>query len=210
MVVGLVETHGRRETEALLEGMEVMPRRRVGASGGDVGTNSTWMPRWRGRRACCWWTSWPIPTPRAPVMNVAGRTSGNCWMPDSGGVHHPERAACGIAGRDGGRSRGWKSGRRCRTRCSTRPRSSWWIFRRPICGGGSTRGGSTWNPGGGGFGEFLPGSEPDRLAGDGVAAGRRSRGPRHPAVPSGFDRRGPVEVRTGCWWRWGPVRIRRS
>jgi len=29
VVVGLVETHGRRETEALLEGLEVLPRRRV-------------------------------------------------------------------------------------------------------------------------------------------------------------------------------------
>src|SRR4249919_3636983 len=29
IVVGLVETHGRKETEALLEGLEVLPRRRV-------------------------------------------------------------------------------------------------------------------------------------------------------------------------------------
>ena len=29
IVVGIVETHGRRETEALLEGLEVVPRRRV-------------------------------------------------------------------------------------------------------------------------------------------------------------------------------------
>src|SRR5271168_5419739 len=28
VVVGIVETHGRRETEALLEGLEVVPRRR--------------------------------------------------------------------------------------------------------------------------------------------------------------------------------------
>src|SRR5262245_36714324 len=28
-VVGVVETHGRRETEALLEGLEIIPRRRV-------------------------------------------------------------------------------------------------------------------------------------------------------------------------------------
>src|SRR3954451_20145270 len=29
IVVGVVETHGRRETEALLDGLEIVPRRRV-------------------------------------------------------------------------------------------------------------------------------------------------------------------------------------
>src|SRR5215475_10790169 len=29
VVVGVVETHGRKETEALLEGLETIPRRRV-------------------------------------------------------------------------------------------------------------------------------------------------------------------------------------
>ena len=29
IVVGVVETHGRKETEALLEGLEVIPRRRI-------------------------------------------------------------------------------------------------------------------------------------------------------------------------------------
>ena len=33
IVVGIVETHGRRETEALLEGLEVVPRRRVRIQG---------------------------------------------------------------------------------------------------------------------------------------------------------------------------------
>src|SRR5215813_12190007 len=32
-VVGVVETHGRRETEALLEGLEVIPRREVDYKG---------------------------------------------------------------------------------------------------------------------------------------------------------------------------------
>src|ERR1044071_3778995 len=30
VVVGVVETHGRAETEALLKGLEVVPRRRIG------------------------------------------------------------------------------------------------------------------------------------------------------------------------------------
>src|ERR1700735_1361039 len=29
IVIGVVETHGRKETEALLEGLEVIPRRRI-------------------------------------------------------------------------------------------------------------------------------------------------------------------------------------
>src|SRR5260370_32035077 len=29
IIIGIVETHGRRETEALLEGLEVVPRRRI-------------------------------------------------------------------------------------------------------------------------------------------------------------------------------------
>src|SRR5215831_14454319 len=33
MVIGVVETHGRRETEALLEGLEVIPRREVDYKG---------------------------------------------------------------------------------------------------------------------------------------------------------------------------------
>ena len=30
VVIGIVETHGRRETEALLEGLEIIPRRASG------------------------------------------------------------------------------------------------------------------------------------------------------------------------------------
>src|SRR3954469_8596498 len=33
VVVGVVETHGRAETEALLDGLEVMPRRRIDHKG---------------------------------------------------------------------------------------------------------------------------------------------------------------------------------
>src|SRR5689334_2892097 len=33
VVVGVVETHGRRETEALLEGLEVIPRRHIAYRG---------------------------------------------------------------------------------------------------------------------------------------------------------------------------------
>ncbi|HEX2465624.1 MAG TPA: DUF4118 domain-containing protein, partial [Thermoanaerobaculia bacterium] len=36
VVVGLIETHGRRETEALLEGLEVLPRRRLEYKGREL------------------------------------------------------------------------------------------------------------------------------------------------------------------------------
>src|ERR1051326_9365389 len=36
VVVGVVETHGRPETEALLRGLEVIPRRRVEYRGGAI------------------------------------------------------------------------------------------------------------------------------------------------------------------------------
>jgi hypothetical protein len=64
VVVGLVETHGRPETAALLEGLEVTPRSRAD-------------PR------CCWSTNWRTPTCRAAATNVAGRTSPSCWTPAS-------------------------------------------------------------------------------------------------------------------------------
>src|SRR5579871_3120867 len=33
VVIGIVETHGRKETEALLEGLQVIPRRRIDYKG---------------------------------------------------------------------------------------------------------------------------------------------------------------------------------
>ena len=37
VVVGLVETHGRRETEVLLEGLTIIPRRRIAYRGIEIG-----------------------------------------------------------------------------------------------------------------------------------------------------------------------------
>src|SRR6267142_4080306 len=36
VVIGVVETHGRKETEALMEGLEVIPRRRVAYRGQSI------------------------------------------------------------------------------------------------------------------------------------------------------------------------------
>src|SRR5262249_59373273 len=37
VVIGVVETHGRKDTEALLDGLEVVPRRRVNYQGHTLG-----------------------------------------------------------------------------------------------------------------------------------------------------------------------------
>ena len=57
VVVGVVETHGRRETESLLAGLEVVPRREVDYKGHrlaemDLDRSSN------AARNSCWSTSW--------------------------------------------------------------------------------------------------------------------------------------------------------
>ena len=77
VVVGVVETHGRKETEALLDGLEVIPRRRIEYKGQpleemDLDAIS------RGGRSSFWSTSSPIPTRRAAGIPSAISTSRNC------------------------------------------------------------------------------------------------------------------------------------
>ena len=61
-MVGVVETHGREETEALLAGLEILPPRLDEHRGRDAeGVRSRRAP-WPGGRRCCWSTSWPTPT----------------------------------------------------------------------------------------------------------------------------------------------------
>src|SRR5215467_5271977 len=36
VVIGVVETHGRKETEALLDGLEIIPRRQIAYEGRDL------------------------------------------------------------------------------------------------------------------------------------------------------------------------------
>ena len=74
VVVGLVETHGRRETEALLDGLEALPRQRLEYHGK---TLRSWIStpscavvrRWR------WSTSWPTAMRRVRATSAAIRTS---------------------------------------------------------------------------------------------------------------------------------------
>ena len=78
VVVGVVETHGRKETEALLEGLEIIPRRRIEYKGARS-RRWTSTPSSRAGRRSCWSTSSPTPTRPAAGIRSATSTSRNCW-----------------------------------------------------------------------------------------------------------------------------------
>ena len=60
IVVGLLETHGRKETEALLQGLEILPCVEKSPTKTKCSTNSIWMQRcFAGQR---WFSSTNLPT----------------------------------------------------------------------------------------------------------------------------------------------------
>ena len=79
VVVAVVETHGRPETEALLEGLEVIPRRRVEHGGCHPGRAGPGRGPGSAIRLSLWWTSWLIPMLRAHAMTRGTRMSKSCW-----------------------------------------------------------------------------------------------------------------------------------
>ena len=83
VVAAYVESHGRPETDALLEGLEIHRQGPARIPGGAAaGTGYRCGPGREGRRSS-WWTNWPIPTSPAPATKNAGRTSRSCWPPAS-------------------------------------------------------------------------------------------------------------------------------
>ena len=70
VVAGYVETHGRKETDALLAGLPVIPRRKADYRGVtleemDLDALLARHPNWR------WWMNWPIPmSPDRAMPNV--------------------------------------------------------------------------------------------------------------------------------------------
>ena len=56
VVVGVVETHGRKDTDALLDGLEIVPRRRIDYKGSGS-RRWTSMPSSRADHRSCWLTS---------------------------------------------------------------------------------------------------------------------------------------------------------
>src|SRR5712691_8997903 len=82
VVVGWVDTHGRAETEALLAGLEVLPRRAVAYRGTTLGAFDLDAALAR-RPALSWWTNWPIPMLRARGTPNAGKISRSYLTPAS-------------------------------------------------------------------------------------------------------------------------------
>ena len=79
----LVETHGRRETEQLIDGFEILPRKPIVYRNQMMKEFDLDAALARGVRACCWSTNTPTPTCPAAGIPSAGRTSTNCCTPAS-------------------------------------------------------------------------------------------------------------------------------
>ncbi len=73
VVVGYVETHGGAETEALLQDMEVLPRRKLEYRGTRLRT-WTWMRCSHAARSSRWSTNWRTPMRPASATASATRT----------------------------------------------------------------------------------------------------------------------------------------
>ena len=83
VLVGLVETHGRRETESLLRGLEVLrPQARSTTRAAPCWSSTSTAPSPAGR-PCCWSTNTPIPMRPARAIPNAGRTSRRSSRPGS-------------------------------------------------------------------------------------------------------------------------------
>jgi two-component system sensor histidine kinase KdpD len=82
VVVGVVETHGRYDTGALLLGLELLPRRRLSYRG--VTLEELDLDAALARRPeLIWWTSSRTRTPRDLVTRSVIRTSRSCSTPAS-------------------------------------------------------------------------------------------------------------------------------
>ena len=82
VVVGLAETHSRRETEALLEGLEILPRRNVEYRGTALRNSISTLPSAANLPFFSLMNP-PIPMLRAHATRNAGRISMSCSAPAS-------------------------------------------------------------------------------------------------------------------------------
>ena len=131
VVVGVVETHGRKETEALLEGLEIIPRQRVEYKGqcarGDGPRRHPRAPAADrpGRRA--------RPHQRAgqPPSQALSRRRGAARRRHRRLYHGQHPAYRKPERRRGADHRMCACARPCRTRSSTAPTTSSWSTSRP-------------------------------------------------------------------------------
>ena len=73
VVVGFIETHGRKHTEELIEGFEVVPRAKVSYRA-PLWRRWISQPSWPDDPRSLSWTSWLTPTPPAHPTRSAGKT----------------------------------------------------------------------------------------------------------------------------------------
>ena len=70
--IGYIETHGRAGTEALVEGLPLVPRRRLFYKGKEL--EETRRPSSTSAPRSSSWTNWPTPTSRGAKTPSGGRT----------------------------------------------------------------------------------------------------------------------------------------
>ena len=80
VVIGYVETHGRKETDDLVAGLPVILRRKANTAA-SCWRKWTWTPSWPAVPNWPWWTNWPTPTSPAPATPSATRMSSNSSTP---------------------------------------------------------------------------------------------------------------------------------
>ena len=83
VVIGVVETHGRAETEALIGDLEIVPRQRDRLSGPRAHRDGHRRDPRAPPGSWCWSTSSPTPTRPAAATPSAIRTSRSCSRPAS-------------------------------------------------------------------------------------------------------------------------------
>ena len=135
VVIGVVETHGRVETDLLTKGIEIIPKKRAALQGPGAGGDGSRRHPAAPAQARCWWTSWRTPMRRAAaipsaIMDVEELLAAGIDVYTTLNVQHLEslndvvaqdHRMCGCA-------------RPCRIPFSTAPTiSNWWTSRRKTC-----------------------------------------------------------------------------
>ena len=79
VVIGVVETHGRKPIVELSSRLEAVPRKKLEYKS-TIFEEMDVTRFWRASRMLCWWMNWPTPTLKAASTRNAMRMSSSCWM----------------------------------------------------------------------------------------------------------------------------------
>jgi hypothetical protein len=123
VVVGVVETHGRAETEALLDGLEIRPRKRLDYKD-QVLEEMDLDALIATARSSRWSTNSPIPMRRAAAIQNATSTSRSCCRTASTSTPRSTSSTSKASTTWWRRSPISGCAKPCRIRCSTAPTAS--------------------------------------------------------------------------------------